>query len=358
MTKKIGWFCSYTPVELFHAAGARAVGMKSDSGAEHEDVLLGDAMCSYVRSSMGGALTGAYDHLDGVVISHSCECMRRLADGWNFRQGEIKPQMLHLLDVPKVLTPSSIRFFAGDIRRMAKSLEARYGVMSDEALRKAISLFGETRRLFSEIDALRKEKETAVTGLEVEALVTSSWDMDREELNSTLKRFIDEKKGASNASKAPRIMIIGGPGNKSLIPAIEESGGLSVVENMCSGLRAYTGTVSPKEDPYKELAELYLSKTPCPRMLGAKAEDTVEELKAMVKEYKVDGIVYYTMKFCANMQMQYALLKNEVEMGVPMKALEGDISSEVNEREVHSFIKRLAKGKKGKKADGAEGSLK
>ena len=29
----------------------------------------------------------------------------------------------------------------------------------------------------------------------------------------------------------------------------------------------------------------------------------------MVKDYRVDGVVYYSMKFCANMQMQYALLK-------------------------------------------------
>ena len=352
-TRKLGWFCTYTPVEVLHAAGARPVGIKSDSGAEHEDVLLGDAMCSYVRSCMGGALTGVYDGMEGVVISHACECMRRLSDGWNFRQGDIKPEMLHLLDVPKVITDSSVKFFANGIRRMAKDLEAKFGPISEESLKRSMALFAETRNLFSEIDAIRKEKTACITGLEVEELITESWDMDREELNTRLAAFIDEKRSqleSAEESKAPRIMVIGGPGNKSLIPAIEEAGGVSVVENMCSGLRAYTGESTPNEDPYMELAEFYLSKTPCPRMLGKKGEETIDELKEMIKEYKVDGIVYYSMKFCANMQMQYALLKNEDVLGVPMKALEGDISSEVNEREVHSFIKRLAKGKKGKRS--------
>jgi len=344
--KKIGWFCTYTPLEILHAAGALPVGIKSDSGAEHEDVVLGDSICSYVRSCMGGALTGTYDTLSGVVVAHSCECMRRLADGWRYRQDEIKPKMLHMLDVPKIVTDASIAFFAGSLRRMAEELEPHIGPVSEEALRASMATFNKTRALFQTIDALRKEEAPAVTGREVEALITSSWEMPREAFNTRLEAFIADKKGQTGDKDAPRIMVIGGPGNESLIKTIETTGGVSVVEHMCTGLRAFSGEAAPHEDPYRELASLYLSGTPCPRMLGDKAREAIAEIESLIREYRVDGVLYYSMKFCANMQMQWALLKNDIPIEVPMKVLEGDISSDINEREVQSFIKRLKKRRK------------
>lgn len=340
---KVGWFCKYTPVEILHAAGTLPVGIKSDSGAEHEDVVLGDSICSYVRSCMGGALTGAYDGLTGVVIAHSCECMRRLSDGWLYRQDEIKPKMLHLLDVPKIVTDSSIAFFAGGLKHMKEELEEHFGPISDEALRASMETFAKTRKLFKAIDLLRKEEAPAITGGEVEELIATSWEMPRDAFNTHLEAFIESKEGQTGDKDAPRIMVIGGPSNGSLIKSIESTGGLSVVEHMCTGLRAFAGESVFHEDPYQELAALYLKGTPCPRMLGDKAREAISEIESMVKEYKVDGILYYSMKFCANMQMQWALLKNDIPIDVPMKVLEGDISSEINEREVQSFIKRLKK---------------
>ena len=99
---KIGWFCAYTPIEIMDAAGLTPYGIREDWGEAYEDVYLGDSMCSYVRSCLEGALSGAYDFLDEVVIAHSCECMRRLYDAWLFKQEEIKPKRVFFLDVPRV----------------------------------------------------------------------------------------------------------------------------------------------------------------------------------------------------------------------------------------------------------------
>ena len=112
---EVGWFCTYTPIEILDAAGVIPYGIRLDSGMGHEDIYLGDSMCSYVRGCLGGALTGAYDFLDGVVITHSCECMRRLYDAWTYKQPEIKPTCLHLLDVPRVNTGRAIEYFAESI---------------------------------------------------------------------------------------------------------------------------------------------------------------------------------------------------------------------------------------------------
>lgn len=344
--EKTGWFCSYTPVEIIDAAGTLPAGIKYDSGAEHEDVLLGDSMCSYVRSCMGGALTNKYDDLSGVVIAHSCECMRRLSDGWEFRQHEIKPELIHILDIPKVVSDSSIKFFAGGIKRMKEDLENKYGEISEDAIRKSIEKYNKIRETFKKIDDLRKKEDTAVTGTEIEQLMSEYFSTDPENFSKKAYEFYESKKDASQPNNLPRVMIIGGPGNSSLIKTIENSGGLSVVENMCTGIRAFADESDPDSDPYKELAKMYLEKTPCPRMLGDKAREGIDEISSLAEEYNVDGILYFSMKFCANMQMQWALLKNNNSSKIPIKVIEGDISSEINEREIHSFIKRLKKRRK------------
>jgi benzoyl-CoA reductase/2-hydroxyglutaryl-CoA dehydratase subunit BcrC/BadD/HgdB len=344
--KKTGWFCTYTPVELIHAANSIPYGIRSDSKAEHEDVLLGDSMCSYVRSCMGGALTNSYDDLTGVVIAHSCECMRRLSDGWMFRQEQIKPKLIHILDIPKIVSESSIKFFAGALKRLKKDLEKEYGPISEENILESIEKYKITRNLFSQIEEMRKKTDTPITGIEVESLLNDYFVMPVEVFNEKLKKFIESKKDLKSDANKPRIMIAGGPGNKSLIKTIEESGALCVAENMCTGSRAFAGDYSDETDPFQLLARLYLEKTPCPRMLGDKSRHKTDELPKMINEYKIDGIIYFSMKFCANMQMDWALLKNHTNIDIPMKVIEGDISSEINEREIYSFIKRLKKRKK------------
>ncbi len=346
---KLGWLCSYTPIELIDAAGAAPVGIKSDSGAEHEDVLLGDSICSFARSCMGGALTGVYDDLSGVVIAHSCECMRKLADGWAFRQNDIHPELIHILDVPKVVSESSIRFFANQLQRFRTVLEQRFGEISADALRRSIAKYDRTRELFGAIEAMRKAEATPVTGREMEELVSAFLQTPAEQLHPRLEAFIAAKEDQSGEKDLPRVMVIGGPGNASLIPTLENAGGISVVEHMCTGLRSYTAPGGNDEEPLMELSRRYLSKPACPRMLGSKAKETVAGIRELAAEYSVDGILYYSMKFCANMQMQWAHLKNDIDLDLPMKGIEGDISSEINEREIHSFIKRLRKRRKPKK---------
>ncbi|MFO7839580.1 MAG: 2-hydroxyacyl-CoA dehydratase family protein, partial [Desulfosalsimonadaceae bacterium] len=265
--EKVGWMCSYTPVELIDAAGAVPVGIKSDSGAEHEDVLLGDSVCSFARSCMGGALTGVYDDLKGVVIAHSCECMRKLADGWQFRQLDIKPELIHILDVPKVVSESSIIFFAKQLQRFQTVLEQRFGEISPDALRRSIAKYNRTRELFGKIEEMRKEKAPPVSGREMEELVSAFFHTPADQLHPRLEEFIASKKAETVEKELPRVMLIGGPGNSSLIPAIENAGGLSVAEHMCTGFRSYAAPVQNDEDPLLQLSRMYLSKTACPRML-------------------------------------------------------------------------------------------
>jgi len=340
--QKIGWFCTYTPIEILEAAGLEPYGIRADSGMAHEDVYLGDAMCSYVRSCLGGALTGAYDFLDGVVIAHSCECMRRLYDGWEYKKEDIKPVCLHLLDVPRVLTERSITFFANEIERFSQSIQKVYGTISEESLSDAIAESLRTAGLLQAIQDARKQPAPAITGSAMNEIMRKGMRTPRKDFNKELESIAANLVPCAENSGRPRVMVYGGPANPSLIETIEEAGGIVVNEHMCNGIRLIHADEKSESDPYRHLAVSYLSKPPCPRMLGGHNVFGMSRIRSQVREYKVDGIIFFSMKFCSNAQAEWPLFRDMMSEDVAVKALEGDISPDMNIREVQSFVKKLA----------------
>ena len=58
--KVVGTFCSYTPTELIHAAGAIPVGLcgNSEQGILEAETRLPKTLCPLIKSSYGLAMTG------------------------------------------------------------------------------------------------------------------------------------------------------------------------------------------------------------------------------------------------------------------------------------------------------------
>jgi benzoyl-CoA reductase/2-hydroxyglutaryl-CoA dehydratase subunit BcrC/BadD/HgdB len=96
------------------------------------------------------------------------------------------------------------------------------------------------------------------------------------------------------------------------------------------------------EGPMMGLARRYLGKSPCPRMLGSHAEEGLDEIRRLVDSFRIDCIVYHSIKFCANLHSVAGIIKNEFDAGVPVKLIESDMGSEIDGREISSFIKNLA----------------
>lgn len=276
---RVGWFCSYTPVELLEAAGVQPVGIREDSGKANEEVVLGDALCSYVRSCFGGALTGVYDDLDGVVIAHSCECMRRLNDGWTEKQEELKPVRIYLLDVPRIINDRSIKFFAGSLLKLKTALEKRYGPIKDKALIEAIEKANWTRDLFQQLYEIRKKNPSIIAGSEIAEITRKVLMMPREEANRQLEKLLADAKQRKDGVSGPRIMVYGGPASNCVIAPIEREGATVVCEHTCTGLRMFSDKVETDVDPLLALARRYLGKVHCPRMVGHHPFESMDDIK-------------------------------------------------------------------------------
>ena len=97
--KIIGYICSYTPIEIIHAAGFHPLRIFGrDRPIQKADSLMHSNICPFVRSLLDRVLESETDFLDGVVFINSCDGMRRLYEIWRER---IPKKFFHLIDLPK-----------------------------------------------------------------------------------------------------------------------------------------------------------------------------------------------------------------------------------------------------------------
>jgi benzoyl-CoA reductase subunit C len=347
----IGWFCTYTPEEIIHAAGYTPVGIRLSSGFEDDDVHLGRNMCSFVHSIFGAALNDDLAHLDGVIIPHCCECMRRLYDGWNQWNDSVKPAFAYQLDVPDANTQISLDYFTSVLRRFIRIMEAKSGKkITDESLVKSIQVFNTTRRLLRRLYELRKKNDPPVTGEQVLGILETCMSVPKEIFNAEFETYLSDLENNGKPAFTDyrnRILVYGGMFNPEVIKYVEKdgTGGVVVCEDACNGLRYFDVDVdlSDAVDPVRALGRRYLDKMPCPRMAGRRnGERMPEDLLKLVREYRADGVVYYITKRCENLYWEFPFIKEVLDAhNIPLKRLEGDIAGDIRTREIKSFIELL-----------------
>jgi benzoyl-CoA reductase/2-hydroxyglutaryl-CoA dehydratase subunit BcrC/BadD/HgdB len=260
-----------------------------------------------------------------------------------FKQEDIKPACLHFIDVPRILTDKSVRYFAAEIERFKERLEETYGEISTGAIEEAIGKSRRTSELLSRLNESRKGDAPLVTGAQVQKLMVRSMTTPRDQFNRELEALLDGGAAPADHSGKPRIMVYGGPASPGLIDAIEDAGGLVVLEHMCNGLRQIKPMEARDVDPFTYLAGSYLSKPPCPRMVGEHGISGLSEIRKMAGEFSVAGIIFFSIKFCSNSQASWPMFKDALADVAPVKMLEGDVTPDVNVREVQSFVKKLAR---------------
>jgi benzoyl-CoA reductase/2-hydroxyglutaryl-CoA dehydratase subunit BcrC/BadD/HgdB len=103
---------------------------------------------------------------------------------------------------------------------------------------------------------------------------------------------------------------------------MEELGGLVVTDSLCFGSRYFWELVDTKGDLMLNLARSYLKRPSCPRMV----DNVVERgdfVKQMVKDFKVDGVVFQRIRYCDLWGGQLLYTKKDLkEAEIPLLSLE------------------------------------
>jgi benzoyl-CoA reductase subunit C len=323
--KVIGYFCSYTPVEIFTALDLVPFRIQGKVGkpVEQAGQYLESIVCPYVRSCFDIALSGEFDFLSGVVIPHTCDAMHRLYDIWKYH---LKPPYSYQLYVPHMTHKASYEFFQKEIEGLKTSLEQFVGrSASEQDLIAAISLHNRSRIMLRELYNMRKTEPPLISGTEVMWVLVAGMTIPIQDFNELLEDVLAEVRSRNpSAEKKPRLLISGSEvDDVSLIRLVEESGADVVMDDLCTGSRFFWNNVDASKGAISGLAERYLGIT-CPRTYRpGKAAQRYSYLGDFTRDWKVQGVILYTIRFCDTYQLDTPELKDYIQsMALPVLFLE------------------------------------
>ncbi len=323
--KIVGYTCSYTPAEIFHAADilpVRLRGLETD-GMEIADAYYGPFVCSFPKCILQLAGKGELSFLDGAIITPGCDAMRRLDECWRKAGDDYKgivPDYFYYFDVPHKVEPHGMAWYVQEIRNLIKSVEDHFEVeITDEKLSASIKLYNRGRELLRELEDLRAKERVPVSGTQAFAAAVAAVVSPRDEYTKTLEDWLAVvKENIPLENDRKRLLLIGSISDEiDLVELIEESANAVVVgENLCFGVQYESSLISEEGDPVAALAAHYLGKSICPRMYG-KYKERLALLVEKIKRLKVDGVVMQNIRFCDLHGAENALFERDLEaMGV------------------------------------------
>ncbi|MBW1810777.1 MAG: 2-hydroxyacyl-CoA dehydratase, partial [Deltaproteobacteria bacterium] len=320
----IGTLCSYTPEEIFQVEGLRAYRMRAPdcNGTDLADTYMGRVTCSYTRCILEVIEDDRYEFLDGYVFAAGCDHMRRLHDNLNYLRS---PQNVYMLDLPHKYSDRAVSWYAEELRLLATSLQKAFGVdLTEEAIAASIRRSNKNRKLMCALDNLREREKPPLTGSQMVAVSSGYLSLPQKQAGTSLEELLAEARNAPgrDGHRARLLLVSSQIDDPRYVEALEATGGLIVGEIACSAASAFNGLVDENKPPFEALADRYLKRIPCPRMMEMHSE-LLARIVQLYKSRQVDGIVLVVLKFCDTWGVIGTLFVRELrEMGIPILRLE------------------------------------
>lgn len=349
--KAIGTICCHVPEEMIHAAGMLPVRVRATGCTESNEAetWMSSLSCTFARSCLQYLIDGVYD-LDGLIASDGCLMAGRIFDNWEHIDPNKDKHYLHQMAAPRMVSPASVNFYKEELEDIKEGIEKFVGVeITDEKLKASVALFNETRSLIRELYELRKEENPVINGTDTLKITLAATSMPKEEFNELLKAFLaDAKNRKPITDHRVRLMVIGSAlDDPEYTKVIEDKGGLIVTDANCYGSRYLWEPVELDENNILgSIADSYLTRPVCPRMIDLH-DELHEFIMEMVKEYKVDGIIYEKMQNCECWGGETVYLdKIMKDAGIPMLVVEREeLMANVGQLEIRAeaFIEMIEK---------------
>lgn len=338
----IGYPCVYVPIEMLTALDLvpyRTCGSMKEPITE-ADRALPSSFCPVMRSCLDCALKGKNDFLDGMVAIHSSDPQEKTARVW---ESYTNHPYFHFIDMPVTVRGEAVDYFEGQLQDFRKTLEAFTGMkLSSGKLETAIASHNRQRALVRELHELTKPSPPLVSGTEIVQIVKALMSLPVLEGNDLLVDVIVEVRSRTDSPdrKPARLLTWGSTIDDTEITRLLESKANVVMDESCGGVRAYRGEVKCFPDPMRGLAEYYLNEITCARSfrqtnLGETRKNYARDLqsrfgylKAIIKEWNVDGVVMMLVRYCDPFAFEMPSLKDYLDgLGVPATYIEYDYTA-------------------------------
>jgi bcr-type benzoyl-CoA reductase subunit C len=349
-----GYFCTYFPVELVHAAGLLPIRILGErKPLVYVDAYLPSFGCSFVRTAMELGLDGSLNHLSGIGFSHTCDSMQVLSGLWGM---VFKDQLVHNILFPSKLNdPGSFRFLLNELQLFRRRLEEYTGAAIDEAqLWNSIHIYQKKRALLNELYELRKRCPGALKGSDLLRVVKSGVLSDPEQHNRLLERLLPHVRESAAAKggghNAVKVVLAGNfCAFPDIVEIIEGCGAVVVDDQLCTGARSFMNVVDRPEsaeetDALSHIAGVYLNKFPCPAKYHSEVRRD-NELFSAVTDSGADGVIFLLIRLCDPYAYDYTFLKKALgNKGYPSLVVEYEQQTESFEQlqtRVEAFVESI-----------------
>ena len=292
----MGWCNTYVPEEIIIAAGFLPYRiMGAPIPISLSKTYLSGNLCSSVQSVLECTLRGDYSFLDGMIIGASTDATKRLYDAW-IRYANIS--FCRLFDIPKFINEAAIIHYIESIYSLIEEMERYFKIkISDSDIKEAISICNITRELLTNLNDLRKADNPPITSQQFLEICKLAMTSSKNDFNTALETLTRQIKPGERKTPGLRILLTGSFQDQSwFLDILEERGAEVVCEDLCTRLRYFSGLVNEDTDPIKAIAKRYLSAKPASANLVS-LDQRIEYLLKLVREFKIDGVVYYILKF-------------------------------------------------------------
>ncbi|MFX0018707.1 MAG: 2-hydroxyacyl-CoA dehydratase subunit D [Promethearchaeota archaeon] len=329
--KVVGYYCTYIPEELLHAAELlpfriRATGTKDTDLA---DIYMVRFTCSFVRATLDLALRGGYDFLDGFLVCNSCDHSRRMFELFNLkvfnRENFNKKVPQFYIALPHVITDEGFEWYKKEVEELKEELEKAYQIkeITNEKLLKSIHIYNENRKLLRSIHELRLQEKPKLTGSEFLKINIANSSIPKEIANQELNRIIIALKSRKSidVSNKKRILLVGSiVDNLDFTQLIENSGAFIASDFLCFGTRYFYDDVQlvNRDDPLENITKRVYYRISCPRMMDDHLR-RLDFLKEEINRAKVDGVLLQRINNCDLHGCDNMLFTHELkELDVPV----------------------------------------
>ncbi len=344
--KVIGYMCLFAPSELILAADA--VPVRVNSGW-YDTSKLGDRVvpvevCPVIRSTIGAKMIGLSPYLelsDALISVLTCDGQTKLGEILS----DYKP--VWSMPLPRVKdSAQSLKFWRDEVLTIKKQIEALTGnKITAKKLRSAIECTQKATKAFRRLQDLRKGNPVIMGRDAMLVNQTYMWDditrwtQKTEALCDELEKRVARKEWACSPD-TPRVMVTGTPmiwpDNWKLPTLIEEGTpqGVLVADEMCSGERLLYDPVGVDEwsmdDMLNAICERYLMASTCPCFTSKDGnEDRINWLLNKVKEWNIQGVIYYVVRGCMLYAMEYTRVKKVLDrINMPVYYLDTEYTRE------------------------------
>ncbi|MBR2707630.1 MAG: 2-hydroxyacyl-CoA dehydratase [Mogibacterium sp.] len=307
----LGYTCYFMPEVLLDLPGCFAVRLRAPrcTSPDMASYYMSGRTCHYGRSLLERALEGGFNFIDAQLATETCTVTCRFQEHLDYMDDVINNVTFKtsFTDVPFKKNENSIDHYRKQLKiKVLDFLANEYGVdTSDKAILKAIEINNEVNDIITEIGNFRKLENPPITGYEFSVITLVSMvcpkylivDKLRETLEEIKKREPDEKPNFKI-----RVLLAGSENDDpDFIKLIESCGALVVADRHCYGsLEARQHiNVEKGEDPLTAVARHYLLTSQCARFMEQQEMRHRKKMLAdYAKEYKADGIIVESNKFC------------------------------------------------------------